>query len=149
MFWKSLSECCRQVFKHVLLFTTRCSRCKWPICTENCSGWGKENGHTLDECDILSKIPFELQMDDQYSNVYNFIVPMRCLLLRKTDSLKWQALHSMESHCEIRKTIKSIWEFNEITVVGKLRDFFDPTEIHRVCGILEVKLPKMNLLVEI
>ena len=74
---------------------------------------------------------------------YESIAPLRCLLLREHDKERWTQLNRMESHNEIRKGIKTLWQRNQEVVVDRLRKLwgfkeFTEDEIHSVCGILEV-----------
>lgn len=108
------------------------------MCSSSCSGLYKRTGHDVGECKILAEISFDGEMQRDVINVYNFIVPLRCLLLKRSSQSKWNTLLSMESHNNIRRNIKTIWNLNTKTVVEKLQKYFDPDEIHTVCGILEV-----------
>lgn len=120
----------------VFFIIHRCENCRWPLCERTCTGLYRNKCHTKPECEILSKIPFDSHLRDDKTNVYNFIVPLRCLLLKTTT--EWRILIGMESHNLIRKQITNIWQLNEQTVVRKLRQYFDADEIHTICGILEV-----------
>ncbi|KOB68101.1 Uncharacterized protein OBRU01_18716 [Operophtera brumata] len=91
-----------------------CGGCKWPLCSASCPGQGKYTGHSTQEC----------------------------LLLKKWDPAKWEALTAMESHNEIRRARGDIWPMNERLVVQRMRKWkleYDDEEIHTVCGILEVR----------
>lgn len=109
------------------------------MCSPSCTGLHRKTGHGIEECKILLQIPFDAEMQRDVTNVYNFIVPLRCLLFKTTMQSKWNILITMESHDKIRTKIKHIWELNEKTVVEKLGKYFPPEEIHTVCGILEVR----------
>lgn len=121
-----------------MYFHCRCEKCSWPICQSSCTGLYKDYGHTLEECLTLSKTSFDSEFQHDHENIYNFIVPLRCLLLKNISKEKWKILTSMESHNKIRKEIKNIWEINEKTVVNKLQKYFNTEEIHTICGVLEV-----------
>lgn len=108
------------------------------MCSASCSGLYKTNGHEAEECKILTEISFDGEMERDVINVYNFIVPLRCLLFKRSSQSKWNTLMSMESHNNIRKCVKNIWDLNAQTVVQKIQKYFDSDEIHTVCGILEV-----------
>lgn len=65
----------------------------------------------------------------------------RCLLLKKYEPEKWQALSKMEAHNEIRRARGDIWPINDKNVVQRMKKWkldYDDEEIHTVCGILEV-----------
>lgn len=116
----------------------RCKKCNWPLCAPSCSGLYVQSGHDEAECDLLTSILFDEELQRDKMNVYNCIVPLRCLLLKKKSKSKWKLLEKMESHDQVRRKISDVWELNENTVVKKLQKYFDPQEIHTICGILEV-----------
>lgn len=70
-------------------------------------------------------------------------MPLRCLLLKKTDPKKYEILLNMETHNEIRKNIPDIWETNQRVIVDRICKLwglnqYEADEIHSICGILEV-----------
>lgn len=121
----------------------RCEQCRWPICQSDCKGLYQPYGHTMEECVFLLHISFDTEIEKDEINTYNFIVPLRCLLLKQTIPVRWETITAMESHNQIRQEIKSIWEFNETTVVEKLRNYFDSQEVHTICGVLEVSSQRL------
>lgn len=119
----------------------RCKKCNWPICSEDCKGLYKKYGHSQEECDLLASSKNSAPKHPLIDNLYNTIVPLRCLLLKNTD--KWDILTSMESHNKIRKEIPIIWNTNQVTVVDRIiKDWeltqYSEEEIHTICGIMEV-----------
>ncbi|XP_044252452.1 SET domain-containing protein SmydA-8-like [Tribolium madens] len=124
----------------------RC-KCGWPLCSSKCRGLGKRFGHTQIECEVLKATKSSNFLD--YKNFekmrpnFNAIVPLRCLLLKETDSWSYQHLMTMETHNEIRRNIPELWQTNQSTVVDRIRrDWglkeYSQEEIHSICGILEV-----------
>lgn len=128
------------MFIYIEIFS-RCKKCNWPICNENCKGLYRKYGHSQEECDLLASLKKSAPKLPLKEKVYNTIVPLRCLLLKNTD--KWELLRSMESHDSIRRKIPIIWNTNQVTVVDQLRKHWELTqypeeEIHTICGIMEV-----------
>ena len=130
-------------------FRTKCNGCKWPICGYKCAGLGAPNGHLSYECDILKQIEIETKTHQEIEQLYNLITPLRCLLFKTHNLPKWRLLGTFESHNAIRKDIDEIWNFNQLAIVDPIRqlvlpDQFSETEIHTVCGILEVTTLENN-----
>lgn len=119
------------------MYIFRCRKCNWPLCAPSCSGLYVQSGHEKAECDFLTAILFDEELQRDKTNLYNCIVPLRCLLLGKKSESEWKLLKEMESHDVARRKISDVWELNENTVVKKLQKYFDPQEIHTICGILE------------
>lgn len=65
----------------------KCSKCKWPLCSENCE---KSKLH-IAECNRFYKSNFQCpinyvaQEKDRKETAYCTIVPLRCLLLKNED----------------------------------------------------------------
>lgn len=75
--------------------------------------------------------------------MYEAILPLRCLLLKTHDVPRWSQLNQMEAHTPIRKNIKSLWTRNQTQLVDRIRDEwkmkqFSEEEIHEVIGFIEV-----------
>lgn len=119
----------------------KCKNCKWPVCSGSCPGQGKYTGHSTYECETLRSIPPDYSKLEDLRDSYQALMPLRCLLLKKADPPKWQALSAMEAHNELRRARGDIWPTNEKNVVQRIKSWgleYDPEEIHTVCGILEV-----------
>jgi hypothetical protein len=71
-------------------------------------------------------------------------MPLRCLLLRDRDPIKWTKLNTMEHHNDFRRGLTSLWNRNEINTVKlirewyKLREQFDQEIVHTCIGIVDV-----------
>ncbi|KAJ0174415.1 hypothetical protein K1T71_009523 [Dendrolimus kikuchii] len=119
----------------------KCQGCKWPMCSSKCPGQGKCTGHSTYECETLKKaIPDYANLEDLRDS-YQALMPLRCLLLKKADPVKWALISGMEAHNEVRKARGDIWPNNEKNVVQRIKKWgfdYDPEEIHTICGILEV-----------
>ncbi|XP_054268292.1 SET domain-containing protein SmydA-8-like [Macrosteles quadrilineatus] len=120
----------------------KCKSCKWPLCSNTCKGLNKINGHSKEECSLLSKCPIESN-SLQKQQLYNAIFPLRCLMLREHQPEKWRILNTMQAHNELRRKQQSIWNYNQKSVVDRIRnewkiDKFTEEEIHTVCGYAEV-----------
>lgn len=140
-----------RVYKDILISVPpllfRCKQCGWPICGPRCQGIGKPYGHTREECSILTETKSSrlLPLDDipNLRPYYSAIAPLRCLILKTADPEAYKILMSMEAHNAIRKMIPEVWQGNQTLVVNRIRtdwglDAFSESEIHTICGILEV-----------
>ncbi|XP_022823209.1 protein msta-like isoform X1 [Spodoptera litura] len=119
----------------------KCRGCKWPMCSSSCPGFGKYTGHSTYECDTLKDIPPDYSNLEDLKDSYQALMPLRCLLLKTADPVKWTALSAMEAHNEMRKARGDIWPINEKNVVQRMKKWglqYEDQEIHTVCGILEV-----------
>ncbi|XP_045451281.1 SET domain-containing protein SmydA-8-like [Melitaea cinxia] len=120
---------------------TKCTGCKWPLCSRSCPGLGKYTGHSTYECVTLKTITPNYNDIEDLKDSYQAIAPLRCLLLKREDPDKWAAISSMEAHNDIRRARGDIWPMNDRNVVQRLKKWgleYDDEEIHTVCGILEV-----------
>ncbi|XP_018564705.1 protein msta isoform X2 [Anoplophora glabripennis] len=128
-------------------YFVKCPRCGWPLCSQTCPGLGQRHGHTIEECLILQKSKSSSLLD--YSNLESLrlhlqaIVPLRCLILKRTDPSTFNIIWDMESHNDIRRNIPEVWNSNQVNVVNRItKDWglveFSEHEVHTVCGILEV-----------
>lgn len=75
--------------------------------------------------------------------MYEAILPLRCLLLKSHDPVRWDTLNEMEAHTKIRKKIKTLWSRNQTMIVDRIRNEwkmkeFSEDEIHEVQGFIEV-----------
>ncbi|CAH0588907.1 unnamed protein product [Chrysodeixis includens] len=138
----------------------RCQKCGWPVCSGNCPGL-KDPRHHGAECEILSLRPeCELNnMADYYR--HDALLPLRGVMLQKTDPEGWNKLMEMQSHIECRMPgTEAYEEANEFIVKYLINNFFSkldkksnklqevtPELLHRICGIidtnaLEIRLPQ-------
>ncbi|CAG9788953.1 unnamed protein product [Diatraea saccharalis] len=120
---------------------TKCRGCKWPLCSHSCPGLNKYTGHSRYECDTLKTVPPNYRDLEDLKDSYQALMPLRCLLLKKYDPPKWEAISAMEAHNELRRARGDIYPLNEKLVVRRLQAWklhYEPDEIHTVCGILEV-----------
>lgn len=119
----------------------KCPDCKWPLCSISCHGKGRYTGHSIQECQVLKKVPPDYNDLEDLKDCYHAIMPLRCLLL-KLHPDKWETLMRMEPHNEMRRARGDIWPVNEKLVVDRIvkkwRFDYDIEEIHTICGILEV-----------
>ncbi|GAB0100694.1 SET domain-containing protein [Sergentomyia squamirostris] len=129
--------------------TPKCLGCGWPLCsTTKCSGYRQKFGHSSAECSLLRKNRVADALERcksqvEMKQIYECILPLRCLLMRDTDPKRWAILMDMESHNVVRKKIPVLWNRNQEVVVNRLRDDwglkqFTEEEIHTICGIIEV-----------
>jgi hypothetical protein len=114
------------------------------MCSPKCPSH-EEYGHSKWECETLARIPeAERPARTEDAIMYDAIVPLRCLLLKKHAPDKWDVLNTMESHCDIRREIPYIWDNNQTKVVDRIREKwgfkeYTEKELHTVCGYLEVQ----------
>lgn len=126
----------------------RCLGCGWPMCGQRCIGLKTVLGHSTWECSILRENRVADRLDKcktirDFIDMYEVILPLRCLLLMKHNRSGWNKLEKMESHNAIRKGIEALWQRNQTVVVDQLRNRwgikeFSEDEIHTVCGVIEV-----------
>lgn len=125
----------------------KCRGCGWPLCGSECQGFKTCLGHSSWECSILreQRVADYLDKTDKLTirQMYEVILPLRCLLLKANDKMKWEKLQTMEAHNDIRKLIPRLWNRNQCVIVKMIRTTwgikdFSEEEIHTVCGILEV-----------
>lgn len=77
------------------------------------------------------------------------LVPLRCLILKKTNPKNYDILLNMEHHNALRQNIPEVWNTNQENVVNRIiNDWglkeFSEDEIHTICGILEVGILEMS-----
>lgn len=127
----------------------KCLGCGWPLCSAKCPGYREKFGHSRTECsllrekrvaDVLERCPGKAEM----KQIYECILPLRCLLLRDTDPKRWSILMGMESHNTVRRKLPTLWNRNQEVIVNRLiNDWgmkqFSEEEIHTICGIIEVR----------
>lgn len=126
----------------------KCSECKWPLCSSECPGIKSENGHNDIECKLFKENFHiaELLYDCKGKDIrllYEVILPLRCLLLKTSNTTKWQNIMKMEAHNDIRRKIPSLWGRNQEVIVNRLKNSwnikaFTDEEIHTICGVIEV-----------
>ncbi|KAG6450624.1 SET domain-containing protein SmydA-8-like isoform X2 [Manduca sexta] len=137
----------------------RCSKCGWPVCSGNCPGLTDPRHHGV-ECDILSVRPECVldNMSDYYR--HDALLPLRCLLLQKTDPEKWKKLLEMQSHMESRTPGTQAYdEADEFIVEYLMNNFISKLEgdlkkytpeasselLHRICGIMDTNALEIRL----
>uniref|UniRef100_A0A1I8NZ76 SET domain-containing protein n=1 Tax=Stomoxys calcitrans TaxID=35570 RepID=A0A1I8NZ76_STOCA len=127
----------------------RCPSCHWPMCGPNCRGNNHPKGHTFAECDLFKKENAAAPLTptaspEQVKNLYELVLVVRILLLKKLHPELYERIMIMESHLEMRKKNSELWSHYESNVVTYLREKwhlaeqFSTEEIHTVCGILDV-----------
>ncbi|CAH0694740.1 unnamed protein product [Spodoptera exigua] len=138
----------------------RCAKCGWPVCSGNCPGL-KDPRHHAAECEILS-LRSECALNDMADYYrHDALLPLRCVLLQKTDPEGWKKLLEMQSHMECRTPGTEAYdEANEFIVEYLMNNFVSKLDekqkktfeitaelLHRICGIidtnaLEIRLPQ-------
>lgn len=83
-----------------------CPKCKWPICSYECSGLQDPEAHEF-ECCILSlrRRPIDFNNLDEALDFFHSdaLLVLRCLLLQSKFPKKWKALMNMQDHEEERR----------------------------------------------
>lgn len=70
----------------------KCSKCKWPVCNAECE---KSSAH-LAECQLMAEKNFQCNIDyneqdeNRKESAYCAILPLRCLLQKKTSDDGWR-----------------------------------------------------------
>ncbi|XP_055598201.1 SET domain-containing protein SmydA-8-like [Uranotaenia lowii] len=122
----------------------RCVDCNWRICSENCQDLAVHRNQEcipLKEHNVAELLKTATPLESKF--MYEAIFALRCLLLKKTDSEKFNLLLKMDSLNELRRTRTLLWTRNQREIVERIRnlwkfDEFSEDEIHTVCGIIEV-----------
>lgn len=78
----------------------------------------------------------------EVNQMYECIMPLRCLWLKGRQAAKWESLSSMESHLQQRLNT-DVHAVNQANVVDFMNHYlkvaaFTGEEIHTVCGIIDV-----------
>lgn len=124
----------------------RCPECEWPLCSNSCSGWHTEDGHSTWECKSFKQhhvAAFLRKCDEKDIRfIFETILAVRCLLLKEQNPEQWKQINEMECHNKIRIHIPTLWNRNQELVVNRIRNQwnykeFTELEIHTICGILE------------
>jgi len=118
-----------------------CPDCDWILCQKDCPGIHTDHGHSLRECKSFKQhnlAAFLTRCDEKDIRfIYESILTVRCLLLKRNDPEKWRQLNEMEAHNKIRRNIPSLWMRNQELVVDRVRrqwgyDEFTEDEVHTV-----------------
>ncbi|XP_075980014.1 SET and MYND domain containing, arthropod-specific, member 3 [Anticarsia gemmatalis] len=120
-----------------------CSRCGWPICSEDCE---KSPQHAA-ECAVFCEAKVRFQPIDDWtasSPQLDCITPLRILLNKEKDPERWEReVAVMEEHSAARQQ-RPTWGADQVNVAEflvnhcKLGNKFDKDLVQKVCGILEV-----------
>lgn len=140
----------------------RCDGCGWPVCHTSCEGLKDPNNHGL-ECLILG-----LRTEGVINRFHDFyrqdtLLALRCLLLQKKGTKKWEQLMEMESHMEARGEDTEIYKLIEERLIKYFKEnFFErlqdmerladqsllpeisPEIVHKICGIIDVNALEIN-----
>lgn len=96
---------CVGCFRPVFFNRERCPKCKWPACSEQCSGLTDSQLHEL-ECGILCmrSPPSSMENVAQFRDFYRseIILTLRCLLLQWRFPDRWKTMLKLESHVKQR-----------------------------------------------
>ncbi|XP_037944727.1 SET domain-containing protein SmydA-8-like [Teleopsis dalmanni] len=143
----------------------QCLRCHWPACSPNCAGLENTNLHGM-ECIILSLGPGPTGTDphsllDYYRS--DALVVLKCLLLQRSSPKKWTELMDMQSHEKEREgselhndAEKRIVSYLQRNFLNRLKSVehkskekflkeYEPSTLHRICGIIETNYMCINL----
>ncbi|XP_078597927.1 uncharacterized protein LOC144873958 isoform X1 [Branchiostoma floridae x Branchiostoma japonicum] len=115
----------------------RCKGCNWPLCNRKCETAGS---HQL-ECAMLKTTDIDITDFVGPNTSYQFITPLRCLLLKSRDPARWKLISGMESHTEDQtREYRMEMGRNVVRVIRQTlgMDEFSEHEIMKVCGILTV-----------
>ncbi|XP_017872313.1 PREDICTED: protein msta [Drosophila arizonae] len=132
----------------------RCKGCGWPLCAADCRGLGQSSGHSREECELYGRrraqaaeLLKESTSPDAVRDLYELVLIVRILLMRKHQPEKYAKVRLMESHTEQRRENLTLWQHYEKKVVQRLlHDWqlaqelsgLEPAEMHEICGILDV-----------
>ena len=117
-----------------------CPGCGYPMCGEECAG----HPHHQEECSVLSA-GHKPVCGSTVTEAYHCILPLRMLLLARSDPDRFNLTDHLMDHEEERKGDKD-WLITERTVVQKLMQICDAevmrdltaADIRRAIGVLEV-----------
>ena len=121
-------------------FDYLCPSCGYPMCDQECASDPLHQG----ECSVLSKGEKPV-FKNKVTEAYHCILPLRMILLARTDPNRFNLIDHLMDHEEEREETKD-WFTTERTVVQKLMQQcgeeavtnLTAAEIRRAVGVLEV-----------
>lgn len=126
---------------------TLCSRCKWPVCGEEC----ENHPHHKDyECQVFvearEKFNTAIALNEELQTgvpQLECITPLRLLLASEKDPERWEKqVQKMEAHNKKRHG-NCQWKADQVNIVDYIRNRlkltkFSEEAIQTVCGILQI-----------
>ena len=73
------------------------------------------------ECKVFANAKFSPTQEDLHDEekaMYESILSLRCYLQKEHNSLKWNAIMSLESHNDIRRD-KELWKREQVSIYYK------------------------------
>ncbi|CAL4065040.1 unnamed protein product [Meganyctiphanes norvegica] len=136
----------------------RCSKCKWPLCSNECEG---KPYHQM-ECEVTKKAGVNIIIEDfnKPHPLYELIAPIRCLVTASNDPKKWRICVERYNNRYLQLVGGPQYQHNHTNIVQTLRNTFkihldtklDGSEasIHTAVGIMQTnhvptKLPYAEL----
>ena len=119
--------------------TLKCARCGWPVCSLEC----QEAEHHQAECRIFQESNFAPKANqlEMFRSVYSFIPVLRVLLLKNTDTRKWEMVKDMMDHWSERSQDPNV-EKGVQTMTSFFRsclniDWISLEEVQHAYGVLK------------
>lgn len=118
----------------------RCKLCDLPVCPEMCRNQSIKKWHMKQECPLLAKSRPTISLELFFSTRC-WLLPLRALILKFTDKLKWDQFLQLEHHLEERKNCPIlqkqqavVWmAVQELALVGDVSQ----DEIRQTCSIFD------------
>ncbi|XP_070506795.1 SET domain-containing protein SmydA-8-like [Chironomus tepperi] len=116
-----------------------CSKCTWPLCGKSC----ETSEYHVEECKIMSEKNFKtsIKATGKLESSYCVIVPLRVIMMRKTQPKMYEKLSKLVSHLDQRISTK-LYDVLRANLVPFILSFLripDITEkeILEIAGILD------------
>ncbi|KAK7070558.1 hypothetical protein SK128_024935, partial [Halocaridina rubra] len=93
-----------------------CSKCSIPLCSTAC----ETSTFHESECLVLSKSKRKIYVEsyDKPCPVYEFVLPLRCLLTKHTDPKRWKLINNLQDH------VDCLSAFERERIRNNIIDFF-------------------------
>ncbi|XP_068215601.1 SET domain-containing protein SmydA-8-like [Palaemon carinicauda] len=120
-----------------------CSKCHFPQCSVTCKNAASHEA----ECLVLSKV-CAISPVGSTKAIYEFILPLRCLLTRYTDPKKWRTLMALQDNLG---SVTDEWKLrirnNIIEYLNQAITFKDieESDIYKICGMIQTNSIEVKL----
>lgn len=124
----------------------RCSICEFPVCNEDCLK-GPEH---LKICAYLKGVGASVKASDEHNSIYDAIVPLKLLVMKKTNPKAFSLVDNFMDHKEERKAFPDYWKSVKENIVDLimnipgLNEDIDEEDIFRIVGIIDTNTHEIN-----
>lgn len=124
----------------------RCGICQFPVCNEDCLQ-GLEH---VKICAYLKGIGAQVTAFDKPYPVYDAIVPLKLLVMKKTNPKAYHFIDKLMDHKEQRKAFPDYWKMVKTNIVDLimaipgLNQDIDEEDIFKIVGILDTNTHEIS-----